>query len=70
MIDDSIIGPDNGLAPERRQAIIWTNDRMLLIGALRTNFSEILIEIQTIFTREKSFESVVCEMEAILSRPQ
>ena len=43
----TIIGSDNGLSPGRRQAIIWTNAGILLIGHLRTNFSEILIEIQT-----------------------
>ena len=41
------IGSDNGLSPERRQAIIWTNAGILLIGPLGTNFNEILIEIQT-----------------------
>ena len=41
------IGSDNGLSPERRQAIIWTNAGILLIGPLGPNFSEILIEIQT-----------------------
>ena len=40
-----IIGLDNGLAPGRRQAIIWTNVGTLSIGTLGTNFSEILIEI-------------------------
>ena len=43
----TIFGSDNGLSPGRRQSIIWTNDGILLIGALGTNFSEILIEIQT-----------------------
>ena len=43
----TIIGSDNGLSPERRQAIIWTSAGILLIGPLGTNFSEILIEIQT-----------------------
>ena len=43
----TIIGSDNGLLPEWRQAIIWTNDGILLIGPLGTNFSEIFIEIQT-----------------------
>ena len=43
----TIIGSDNGLSPERRQAIIWTNAGILLIGPLGTNFSEILIEIRT-----------------------
>ena len=41
------IGSDNGLSPGRRQAIIWTNAGLLLIGPLGTNFSEILIEILT-----------------------
>ena len=39
----SIIGSDNGLSPGRRQAIIWTNAGISLIGPLGTNFSEILI---------------------------
>ena len=43
----TIIGSDNGLSPGRCQAIIWTNAGILLIGPLGTNFSEILIEIQT-----------------------
>ena len=38
---------DNGLSPGRRQAIIWTNAGLLLIGLLGTNSSEILIEIYT-----------------------
>ena len=41
------IGSDNGLSPGRRQAIIWTNVGILLISPLGTNFSEIVIEIQT-----------------------
>ena len=48
----TIIGSDNGLPPGRRQAIIWTSAGILLIGPLRTNFSEILIGIQTLsFTK-------------------
>ena len=43
----TIIGPDNGLSPGQRQAIIWTNAWILLIGPWGTNFSEILIGIQT-----------------------
>ena len=31
----------------RRQAIIWTNDGISLIGSLGTNFREILVEILT-----------------------
>ena len=43
----TIIGSDNGLWPDWRQAIIWTSARILLIWSLGTNFSEILIEIHT-----------------------
>ena len=43
----TIIGSDNGLSPGRRQAITWTNDEILLIGSLGTNFSQILIKIYT-----------------------
>ena len=42
-----ILGSDNGLPPGRRQAIISTNAGILLIWPLGTNFSEILIEINT-----------------------
>ena len=41
----TIIGSDNGLSPDRRQAIVWTNAGILLIEPLGINFSEILIEI-------------------------
>ena len=56
----TVVGSDNGLPPSRRQAIIWTNDGILLIGPLGINLSEILIEI----------ENVVWKMVAILSHPQ
>ena len=52
-----IIGSDNGLSPDRHQAIIWTNAGILLIGPLATNFSEILIEILT-FSLEKMRSNV------------
>ena len=41
-----IIGSDNGLSPDRRQAIIWTNAELLSIGPMRTYFSENLIKMQ------------------------
>ena len=48
----TIIGSDNGLAPGRRQTIFWTNDGILFIGPLGTNFNEILIGIK-IFSFKK-----------------
>ena len=41
------IGSDNGLSPGRRQAIIWPIAGNIGNGPLGTNFSEILIRIQT-----------------------
>ena len=41
-----IIGSNNGLSPDRCQAIIWTNAGLLSIGPLRTYFSENLFKIQ------------------------
>ena len=40
------MGSDNGLSPDPRQAIIWTNAGLLRIGPSGTDFCEILIEIQ------------------------
>ena len=47
----TIIGSDNGLSGQR-QAIIWTNDGILLIWNLGTNFIEILSKIH-IFSFKK-----------------
>ena len=43
----TIIGSDNVLSPGWRQAMIWNNTGILLIGPLATNLSEIVIKIQT-----------------------
>ena len=64
----TMTGSDNGLSPGRRQAIIWARARILLIGPLGTNFSEIVIGIQTFCIQENAFEDVVGKMAAILSR--
>ena len=68
----TIIGSDNGLSPGWPQAINWTNAWILLIGPLGTKFSEILIRLPAFFflIQENAFESVDCEMAAILSRHQ
>ena len=65
----TIIGSDNGLSPERRQAIMWTNAGILLIRPLGKNLSEILIEIY-IFSLKKIHLKSCLEIAAILSRPQ
>ena len=66
----TIIGSDTGLLPGRRQTIIWTDAAILFIRTLGTIFSEIVSKNSYIFIRENAFEYVVCEMLAILSRPQ
>ena len=52
----TIIGLDNGLLPDRHQAIIWTNAGILLIGPLGTKFSEILIKILTFLFNKMRFK--------------
>ena len=51
-----IIGSDDGLLPERCQAIIWTNAGILLIWPLWTNFGEILIEIHAFSFKKIHFK--------------
>ena len=60
----TIIGSENGLSPGRRQAIIWTNAGILLIGPLGTNYSEILIVIETF-----SFKKMHLKMSSAKFRP-
>ena len=61
----TIIGPDNGLSPGRRQAIIWTNAGILLIGPLGTDFSEIPIEIITFSFKKIHLKMSSAKMAAI-----
>ena len=60
----TIIGSDYGLSPGQRQAIIWTNAGILLIGPWGTNFSEILIGIQTF-----SLKKIRLKMSSAKCRP-
>ena len=60
----AIIGLDNGLSPGRRQAIISTNAGILLIGPWETNFSEILISINTF-----SFKKIHLRISSAKWRP-
>ena len=54
--DFTIIGWINGLSPGRRQAIIWTNAGILLIGPIGTNFNEIFFEIQKFSYKKMNLE--------------
>ena len=60
------IGSDNDLSPRRRQAVIWTNPGILLIGPLGTNFSELLIATHILSFKKMKMLSE--KMAAILSR--
>ena len=62
----AFIGSDIGLA--NRQAFIWTNAGILLIGPMETNVSEIELEIY-IFPLKNALENVR-KLAAIFSRPQ
>ena len=54
----TIIASDNGLSPNRRQANIWTNAGISLIGTLGTNFSEILSEIHTFWFKKMHLKTL------------
>ena len=60
----SIIGSDNCLSPDRRQAILWTNAGISLIGTLGTNVNNIFIEIHTF-----SFKNIHLKMSSGKCRP-
>ena len=59
-----IIGSDNGLSPDLRQAIIWTNARLLSIEPLGTYFNENLIKIQ-----QFSLKKMHVKMSSVKWRP-
>ena len=69
-VNYTIIGSNNGLLPGWCQVIIWTNAGILLIGPLGTNFSEILIEINSFSFKKMHMTTLSAKMEAILSQPQ
>ena len=58
------IGSYNGSSPGRRQAIIWRNAGISLVGPFETNFSENLIRIQTL-----SFKKMPLKMSSAKWRP-
>ena len=60
----TIIDSDDGLPPGRRQAIIWSNAGVLLIGLLGANFREIFIGIQTL-----PFNKMHLKMSSAKRRP-
>ena len=63
----SILGSDNGLAPTRHYLKqCWIIFNCTLRNKLQWNFNR----NSNIFIHENAFESVVCEMAFILSRPQ
>ena len=70
IVNHTNIGSDNGLSPNKQQAIIWKNAVSLLIGPLGTNVNEILIEIQTFSWKKMNVKISSAQMVAILSKPQ
>ena len=60
MMHICVIDSDTGLSHGLHQAIIWTNARILLIGHLGTDFSDILITIYT-FSLNSIYAAVFAE---------
>ena len=60
----TVIGSDNGLSPDRWQAIIWTNAGLLLIGPMGIKSSEFLIAIKAFL-----FKKMRLKMPSAKRRP-
>ena len=60
------IGSENGFSPGRRQAIIWTNARKLLIRPLGTKSNGIFYQNSYSLIQENPFQNVVWKIAAIL----
>ena len=52
MHEISIIGSDNGLSPDRHQAIIWTNADLLFLGSKGTNSMKFEWKFETFHSRK------------------
>ena len=65
IVNLTIIDSDNGLSPRRRQATIWTNERILLIWIIVNKIQWTINQSSYIFILENAFENVVCEMASI-----
>ena len=50
-INKTITGSENGFAPDRAHAIIWTHAGLSLIGLMKIHFSKIRIETHQFFTQ-------------------
>ena len=55
---------DNGLSPDRHQAIIWTTVDLLSIGLLGTNFNEIWIKIGTFLFKKMRLKMLPLKWQA------
>ena len=65
-VSQAIIGSDNGLSPDRCQAIIWTTVGMLSVGPSGTK-----LKFESKYKNfHSAFEDIVCKMPAILSWAQ
>ena len=66
----TIIDSDNGFSPGRRQAIIWTDAGIFLIGPLGTNFGESLVEIHTFSFKQMHLKMSSRKWRQFFSRRQ
>ena len=64
------IGSDNGLSAGRRRAIIWPSLTHIVNLNIGNTIQWNLKGNTLIFAQENAFDNVVCEIAAILPRPQ
>ena len=61
---------NNGLLSGQHQAIMWTNARILLIGPLGTNFSEISIRMNTLSFKKINLKMSFAKWQAFFLSPK
>ena len=67
-VNGVFIGSGNGLSPDRRQAITWTNNDWSLIRPRGINFSEIRIKIHKFSVKKTCSKMSSAKTSAILFR--
>ena len=61
----AIIVPNDNLSSVRRNAVIWTNADVFLMGTFGTNFNEILIKRISCKINETVFEYILCKVQRV-----
>ena len=66
-VNNTTIGPDNGLSPVRCQSIIWANASFFVNCTHGNTYHLSFNQHKNIFIEENAFENMICEMWPFVS---